>query len=62
MASYALTDPALQTQMDRLAAAEAADWPAPDPEALAVLARLLRPLPARPSLAVTEPAAARRAA
>jgi hypothetical protein len=45
MARYELADPRLQDHLDRLAAAEAAVWPAPDGEALAILARLLKPAP-----------------
>lgn len=62
MAGYTLTDPALQVEMDRLAAEEAAAWPAPDGEALAALARLLKPTPARPAQVVAPSVPVRRAA
>ncbi|MEV2239439.1 hypothetical protein [Micromonospora sp. NPDC049891] len=42
MPRYQLDDPALQTELDRLAAAEAADWPVTD----VTLAKLARILPA----------------
>ncbi|QKW15307.1 hypothetical protein [Verrucosispora sp. NA02020] len=40
MAHYRLDDPALQAELDRLAAEEAAAWPVTD-ETLAALARIL---------------------
>ncbi|MER7331592.1 MULTISPECIES: hypothetical protein [unclassified Micromonospora] len=43
---YQLDDPTLQTALDDLAARDTADWPAPDEQQRAILARILPAAPA----------------
>ncbi len=55
MARYQLDDPRLDAAMEELAERDTADWPEPDAEARAQLARLLKPLPQTSRPRVTAP-------
>lgn len=55
MARYHLDDPRLDAALTELAERDTADWPEPDSEARAHLARLLKPLPAAPASRVAAP-------